>query len=340
MTAAKERILSQPEGPSGDLPLAAGVPVAENSRQGFESKGINSQQGWSEVNFKTAPGMQVSLRRNGIRSRCQSLNRYAYALNNPTTFTDPLGLEEGVPSSCDDLAYATSHAECPTTPVCEYFMLNCGDGGYGGGGGGGGGGGEGGGGAPGSNQPWPGNADTSATEGLLSSKDCVVPSPLTRMAILAGMYAAKLLSTAGLAQTMSVSWGVGGSIAATLNRTVGLGPSASVSWSDTVDIYGNAAQTSVYKVTPLSPAGGIGAIAGLQVGTSKSTVPTTPQASSVWASDPSISLGGALGGRGLNVSWGNSGTTVTYGTGIGAKAALSGKIFPAYVIAGSIPYCR
>jgi hypothetical protein len=66
--------------------------LAENSRQGFATKKINSHRGSSEVNFKTVTGIGASLRPKGIGSRCQSLNRYAYALNNPTTFTDPTGL--------------------------------------------------------------------------------------------------------------------------------------------------------------------------------------------------------------------------------------------------------
>lgn len=48
----------------------------------------------------------------------QSLNRYAYALNNPTTFTDPLGLQSGCtsaqhcppiqdPATCDNIACST-----------------------------------------------------------------------------------------------------------------------------------------------------------------------------------------------------------------------------------------
>ena len=39
----------------------------------------------------------------------QSLNRYAYALNNPTTLTDPSGLQ---PDDCSDSTYFISHAEC------------------------------------------------------------------------------------------------------------------------------------------------------------------------------------------------------------------------------------
>ena len=92
MRAAAQAEISSPSESPSVLPLAAVPCLAENSRLGFEPKEINSQQGWSEINFKTAPGMRVSLRRNGIRSRCQSLNRYAYVMNNPTSSTDPLGL--------------------------------------------------------------------------------------------------------------------------------------------------------------------------------------------------------------------------------------------------------
>ena len=81
------------------LPLAAAVPVGENSHQGFSSKKINTHPGWSEVNLKTATGIGVSLRREGIRSRCQSLNRYAYVMNNPTALIDPLGLDSCKPGT-------------------------------------------------------------------------------------------------------------------------------------------------------------------------------------------------------------------------------------------------
>ena len=93
MRAAAQAEISSPSESPSVLPLAAVPCLAENSRLGFEPTEINSQQGWSEINFKTAPGMRVSLRRNGIRSRCQSLNRYAYVMNNPTSFIDPLGLD-------------------------------------------------------------------------------------------------------------------------------------------------------------------------------------------------------------------------------------------------------
>src|SRR5271157_4061439 len=111
MAAAKERI-SWSEGPGVALPLAAAVPVAKNSRPGFELKKINSRPGWSEVNFKTVSGIGVSLRQNGIGSRCQSLNRYAYVLNNPTTLTDPTGL-----CSAYDYTYTITDPETGQTTV-------------------------------------------------------------------------------------------------------------------------------------------------------------------------------------------------------------------------------
>lgn len=52
----------------------------------------------------------------------QSLNRYSYVLNIPTTLTDPFGLDEG---DCSDPTYAESHAECPTPP-CDPDFEYCG----------------------------------------------------------------------------------------------------------------------------------------------------------------------------------------------------------------------
>jgi len=86
----------------------------------------------------------------------QSLNRYAYVLNNPTTLIDPLGLHYepwggyGRADPCNNPWYSTSHPECPwPSPLPCYIPGGCGPPGprprrRGGGGGGrdGGGGGE------------------------------------------------------------------------------------------------------------------------------------------------------------------------------------------------------
>jgi len=76
----------------------------------------------------------------------QSLNRYAYVLNNPMTLTDPLGLQH---NDCSDPWYWASHASCSGPPPCvAYGTEGCILPPFGfprGGGGGGGGGGSGGG---------------------------------------------------------------------------------------------------------------------------------------------------------------------------------------------------
>jgi RHS repeat-associated protein len=81
----------------------------------------------------------------------QSLNRYAYALNNPTTFTDPLGLDSSNPADpCSgtgwesDATCAGPTDQCPPGDIeCQLYYLNgpwdIAGGGSGGGGGGGGG---------------------------------------------------------------------------------------------------------------------------------------------------------------------------------------------------------
>src|SRR3989442_872619 len=92
----------------------------------------------------------------GDISNPQSLNRYAYVLNNPTSLIDPLGLQwitsgANPADPCNDFQFAISHAQCPRIPSPGVWCV----GGYcppfppGGGGGGGGGGGSGGGGAGG-----------------------------------------------------------------------------------------------------------------------------------------------------------------------------------------------
>jgi hypothetical protein len=83
---------------SPTLNKAAGALLSENSRQGFSSKKINVHRGLTAVNFKTATRIEARLRPEGIRSRCQSLNRYAYVLNNPARFTDRLGLSAQSPA--------------------------------------------------------------------------------------------------------------------------------------------------------------------------------------------------------------------------------------------------
>ena len=49
----------------------------------------------------------------GEVSNPQSLNRYAYVLNNPTTFVDPLGLFEAVPPGCFALSSGFDYY-CPS----------------------------------------------------------------------------------------------------------------------------------------------------------------------------------------------------------------------------------
>lgn len=96
MTVAEGTLLSWTEGPGVALPLAAGWDLAENSPQGFAAEKINSHQDWSKVNFQTAPGIGVSLRRNRLGPHCQTWNAYAYVRNNPTTLTDPDGTDYNV----------------------------------------------------------------------------------------------------------------------------------------------------------------------------------------------------------------------------------------------------
>jgi hypothetical protein len=128
MPAAKEGISSSTEGRSVVLSLAAVAPVAENSRLGFSTKKSGSHSGRSEVNFKTAAGMGASLRREGIRSRCQSLNRYAYVGNNPTTLIDPSGLQgNGTVQTCGH-GFVVPQGQNPATYCYNHMGIGSGSG--------------------------------------------------------------------------------------------------------------------------------------------------------------------------------------------------------------------
>jgi RHS repeat-associated protein len=137
----------------------------------------------------------------------QSLNRYAYVLNNPTTLTDPLGLDGG---DCSDYEYFISHAECGGTPGC---IAEGSEGcipyppGYpwGGGGGGGGGGAPAPPGAPPAGQPPLGGAE--AFNGILP---CIEPlSEIPGIALAAGGALGTTLSP-GNVQPAAVPVGSGG----------------------------------------------------------------------------------------------------------------------------------
>jgi RHS repeat-associated protein len=278
----------------------------------------------------------------------QSLNRYAYVMNNPTTFIDPLGLLLPV-LPCDDVfdpecaggdegggdywgdQFGPSINICPDPLdlTCFTFYLPIlppifGGGGWGGGGGGGVGGNAGGTGeAP---NDW-------GAESLLSS-GCIQPSFFTSLSIFAAKWTARTLYALN-GQTLSVSYGVGASAG------VGgvIGATGSASSVDTVDISGNAAQVTTYEVGPALPGGGAGGVAGIQVGDANSTVPTTPQASGGWVFDSTISLGGGTGwGGSIARSRSTGATTITGGYGLGGWA-LSTSLLPVYVATTSKPYC-
>ena len=71
----------------------------------------------------------------GDISNPQSLNRYAYVLNNPTNFIDPLGLTANPADPCYDSYFAMTHAECPTAWPYPGPTIGPDPGGGGGGGG-------------------------------------------------------------------------------------------------------------------------------------------------------------------------------------------------------------
>jgi RHS repeat-associated protein len=260
----------------------------------------------------------------------QSLNRYAYALNNPTTNIDPLGLD-----SCDP------YFLCPEGPWSCFFtdpgcypsfppgiiaggtLSPTPPGGSGGG-----------------SSPPAGNPPTDWGAESLVGTGCIQPSLFTSLAIWGGKWAARILRSGGSGQTQSVSWGAGPAAPGVLG-VGGVGPSASISAVDTVDIYGNAAQVSTLEVG-FGAQVGASVIAGIQLGKSDAAVPTTPQSSSGGVTDPTVTLSGVYG-AGLNLDLAKSGAaTLTAGYGLGARGRidLPSVLALAYVWSSSTPYCR
>jgi len=69
------------------------------------------------ANLQSTLGMHVSLPKTCGRSRVQTWNRYAYVLNNPLSYIDPLGLDCGqpTPQAPDNGGYTiTVTADCPS----------------------------------------------------------------------------------------------------------------------------------------------------------------------------------------------------------------------------------
>jgi len=116
--------------------------------------------------------------------------------------------------------------------------------------------------------------------------------------------------------------------------------SGSVSVYDTVDVNGHAAQVSTVQGS-LGGQNGAGGLAGVQLGASNSTVPTTPQTSHGPVSDPTTTWSGAWG-YGISLDSSMSGTktlTVGYGAGGGKRITLPSAAWGSFVWIGSIPYC-
>jgi RHS repeat-associated protein len=261
----------------------------------------------------------------------QSLNRYGYALNNPTSLTDPLGLDS---EECSQ-----SNEGCDPCNDPNYVGAECGGDGWpsgwpiwGGGRAGGGGGGS---------TPYP--TPTANDGGLrdaeaLMGNGCIEPSIFTSLFIWGGKWIARALSHGGNRQTQSVSWGGGASGGF---GVWGVGPSGSISAVDTVDIYGHAAQVSTGQIGGGAQVGA-SVIAGILLGKSNAPVPTTPQSSAGAVTDPTITLSGVYG-AGLNLDLAKSGaTTLTAGYGLGARTRieLPSVLGAGYVWRYSIPYCN
>lgn len=66
----------------------------------------------------SSPGVAMVFFLQKVKNGCR-LNQDAYVLNNPTTLTDPLGLEGSNPADpCSDPSY--SNARCPGPPPCSF----------------------------------------------------------------------------------------------------------------------------------------------------------------------------------------------------------------------------
>jgi hypothetical protein len=111
--SAKEEMPSWFGAVCADLPLAADPQLVENSPQGFATKNTALRQGFELRNSTTALGMRATLALEGIGKSDSAryydpgsgrfvqedpfrfntgVDFFAYALNSPTRFNDPLGL--------------------------------------------------------------------------------------------------------------------------------------------------------------------------------------------------------------------------------------------------------
>ena len=181
----------------------------------------------------------------------QSLNRYAYVTNNPTTLTDPLGL--WTPGECDPFdpidcgpppCYFGDWNDCP--PPCDpYFGCGYGGGGGGGRGGHGGHGGSGGSapGAPPAGQP----PLAGSGESLFGVLNCLSPAQLMllRNALIAGAATVLGLSANDLSPSnasISVS-SQGGALNVTIKPT----SNAGLLYSPTAQVFSGPLNDPVFE---------------------------------------------------------------------------------------------